>query len=46
MIAALWGIFVWREFQNAPAGINKFIAAMMLAYTSGLVLIVLSKIVR
>lgn len=39
LVAAIWGVFIWREFQTAPAGTGKFIAAMFLGYTSGLALI-------
>lgn len=39
LIAALWGVFVWREFQNAPAGTNRLVAAMLAAYALGIVLI-------
>jgi glucose uptake protein len=39
LIAALWGVFVWHEFKDAPAGTNKLIAAMLAAYAVGLILI-------
>jgi glucose uptake protein len=39
LIAALWGIFVWHEFKDAPTGTNKLIAAMLTAYAVGLILI-------
>jgi glucose uptake protein len=39
LIAALWGVFVWREFKDAPAGTNKLIAGMLAAYAVGLILI-------
>jgi hypothetical protein len=26
MVAALWGVFVWKEFQEAPAGTNRLLA--------------------
>ncbi len=39
LIAALWGVFVWREFKDAPAGTNRLIAMMLAAYALGLVLI-------
>lgn len=25
MISALWGVFVWKEFKNAPKGTNVLI---------------------
>lgn len=39
LIASIWGIFVWKEFRNAPAGTNIWIAAMFLNYLAGIVLI-------
>ncbi|HWD00044.1 MAG TPA: GRP family sugar transporter [Candidatus Sulfopaludibacter sp.] len=39
LVAALWGVFIWREFRTAPAGTNKFLALMLAGYTAGLVLI-------
>lgn len=39
LIAALWGVFIWREFRSAPAGTNRLVAAMLSAYALGIVLI-------
>jgi glucose uptake protein len=39
LIAALWGVFVWHEFRNAPHGTNRLIAVMFAAYTVGIMLI-------
>lgn len=39
LIAALWGVFIWHEFRNAPAGTNLLVAAMLAAYALGLLLI-------
>jgi glucose uptake protein len=39
LIAAVWGVFVWREFEGAPAGTGRLIAIMFAAYTAGIVLI-------
>jgi glucose uptake protein len=39
LVAAIWGLVVWREFRAAPAGTSKFIALMLAGYTCGLVLI-------
>lgn len=44
MIAAVWGVFVWKEFKLAPAGTNKLLYAMFLFYIIGLVLIVYAKV--
>lgn len=39
LVAAIWGVFIWREFRNAPAGTNRLIGLMFLGYALGLVLI-------
>jgi glucose uptake protein len=39
LVAALWGLVVWREFSAAPAGTTKFLVLMLAGYTIGLVLI-------
>ncbi len=39
LIAALWGVFIWREFRNAPIGTNRLVTAMLVAYALGIVLI-------
>jgi glucose uptake protein len=39
LVAAIWGVFIWREFAAAPAGTGKWIAAMLVGYAVGLVLI-------
>ncbi len=39
LIAALWGVFVWREFKGAPAGTGRLIVIMFAAYTVGIILI-------
>ncbi len=43
MIAALWGVFIWKEFRTAPAGTSKLIAAMFGCFLVGLVLIILAR---
>lgn len=42
MIAALWGVFIWKEFKGAPKGTNKYVAAMFLSFLLALVLITMS----
>jgi glucose uptake protein len=39
LVAALWGLLIWREFRTAPAGTNKYLALMLGGYTLGLILI-------
>ncbi len=39
LVAALWGLFIWREFHAAPAGTMKYLVLMLIGYSSGLLLI-------
>jgi glucose uptake protein len=43
MIAAFWGVFVWKEFRTAPAGTSALLAAMFGSFLIGLALIVLAR---
>jgi len=40
LIAALWGVFIWKEFKGATRSINLLIFFMFLAYLAGLSLLV------
>lgn len=40
LIAALWGVFIWREFKGASKPVNNLIYLMFLAYLAGLALLV------
>lgn len=40
LIAALWGVFIWKEFSGAPKGTNLLIALMFLFFVLGLVAII------
>lgn len=42
MVAAFWGVFIWKEFKQAPRGTNKLLAAMFAFFIIGLVLIIFS----
>lgn len=42
VVAILWGVFVWKEFKDAPKGTNRLLAIMFVCYIVGLVLITLS----
>lgn len=44
MIGAFWGVFIWKEFRNAPIGTNKFLAAMFAFYLLGLAILIASKL--
>ena len=40
LIAALWGVFIWKEFKGASKEVNSLIFFMFLAYLAGLGLLV------
>jgi glucose uptake protein len=40
MVAALWGVFIWKEFRDAPAGTHTLITGMFILFITGLSLIV------
>jgi glucose uptake protein len=42
LIAALWGVFIWKEFKNAPKGVNTLLTLMFLLFVAGLGLIILA----
>ncbi len=42
LIAALWGVFIWKEFKNAPQKVNTLLAMMFLLFVTGLGLIILA----
>ena len=44
LIAALWGVFVWKEFGKAE-GLKGILTTMFLFYLAGLVLIILSRMI-
>jgi len=39
LVAALWGLLIWKEFRAAPAGTQKYLVLMLGGYTAGLILI-------
>lgn len=39
LVAALWGLLVWREFRAAPPGTSPLLALMLGGYAAGLILI-------
>lgn len=42
MVAAFWGVFIWKEFKHAPKGTNQLLAAMFVLFIIGLILIILA----
>ena len=45
MVGAFWGVFIWKEFKNAPPGTNKLLLLMFASFIIGLGLIVIARIV-
>ena len=44
MVAAFWGVFIWKEFKDAPKGTNKLLGVMFSFFIVGLTLIILARI--
>jgi glucose uptake protein len=40
LVAALWGVFIWKEFKNAPKGTSSLLAGMFLFFIIGFGLII------
>ncbi|WPU92452.1 GRP family sugar transporter [Mucilaginibacter sabulilitoris] len=40
LIAALWGVFIWKEFRNAPRSVNSYLMVMFLFFIIGIGLII------
>jgi glucose uptake protein len=40
LIAALWGVFIWKEFKGASKPVGRLIFLMFLAYLAGLALLI------
>lgn len=40
LVAALWGVFIWKEFKNAPKGTNGLLAIMFVLFVLGIVSII------
>jgi glucose uptake protein len=44
LVAAFWGVFIWKEFKAAPAGTTRLLALMFAAFIVGLSLIVFARL--
>jgi len=44
LVAAIWGVFIWKEFKGAPKGTNKLLAAMFVSFIVGLTLIIIARL--
>jgi glucose uptake protein len=45
MVAAFWGVFIWKEFKAAPAGTSRLLTLMFASFIVGLGLIIFARIV-
>ena len=43
VVAAIWGIYVWKEFDKSPKGTKLILNVMLLLYLVGLAMIIVSK---
>jgi glucose uptake protein len=43
MVAAIWGVFVWREFRGAPSGTSTLLGLMFVLYGAGLALLIAAR---
>ena len=44
LVAAIWGVFVWKEFREAPKGTGVLLDLMFLSYVFGLGLIIVARV--
>ena len=42
LVAALWGMFIWKEFRNAPKGVNPLLGFMLVFFLGGIITIILA----
>lgn len=42
LVAALWGVFIWKEFKNSPVNVNGKLAMMFILFIVGLVFIIIA----
>ncbi len=40
LIAALWGVFIWKEFKGSPKGTNSLLTAMFVFFILGIGLLI------
>jgi glucose uptake protein len=45
MVAAAWGVFVWKEFAGASKDVSRMIAAMFALFITGLATIIAARLV-
>jgi glucose uptake protein len=45
MVAAFWGVFIWREFKEASPGTNRLLGLMFAGYIVGLALVIVARVI-
>jgi glucose uptake protein len=40
LVAALWGVFIWKEFKNSSKGTNLMLTSMFILFVVGIILII------
>jgi glucose uptake protein len=43
IVAAIWGIYIWKEFKQAPKGVENILRLMLFFYIAGLALIITAR---
>ena len=46
MVAAIWGVFVWKEFRGAGPDVKRLLALMFLFFLIGLTCVALAPVVK
>jgi glucose uptake protein len=45
MVAAIWGVFIWKEFKELPVESNWLIPVMFLLFIAGISCVILAKLI-
>ena len=40
LVAAFWGVFIWKEFKNSSKVINRMLALMFILFVAGIISII------
>jgi glucose uptake protein len=40
LVAALWGVFIWKEFAGGAKGTKGLLACMFLFFAAGIILLI------
>jgi glucose uptake protein len=43
VVAAIWGIYIWNEFQGASKGVHQLLKLMLVLYVTGIAIIIMSR---